>query len=164
MSALHACIARKETSFRLGNCHNLMDFVSVQNVADAHILAARNLLSESRSAAGQALFISNDEPVYFRDFMLATWAQFGHIPPFEVSIPIWLASSLGLACEVIAWVTGIEGSLSRGSVLDAIAVKYADISRAKELLGYRPRVSTADGLKEACDSYRICLRGGKQKE
>jgi len=52
----------------------------VDNVADAHVLAVDNLLT-SRTAAGEAIFITNEQPIPFRDFCLAVWREFEHFPP-----------------------------------------------------------------------------------
>lgn len=82
--SIHACIAKRETPFRLGNGLNLWDVVYVGNVAYAHSLAVKNLLT-TKSAHGQSFFIQNNEPISFREFCLAIWKEFGHYPPFEVS-------------------------------------------------------------------------------
>jgi hypothetical protein len=50
---LHACIAAYQTSFCLGPGTNLQDYIYVSNAADAHVLAAANLLT-SQTAAGEA--------------------------------------------------------------------------------------------------------------
>ncbi|ETN38373.1 uncharacterized protein HMPREF1541_06408 [Cyphellophora europaea CBS 101466] len=52
--SVHACIAKGETPFRLGDGMNLWDVVYVGNVAYAHALAVQNLLS-TRSAHGEAM-------------------------------------------------------------------------------------------------------------
>ncbi|KAJ5095861.1 hypothetical protein NUU61_005217 [Penicillium alfredii] len=67
--AIHACIAKYETPFIIGDGFNLWDITHVSNVADAHVLAVENLLS-SRTAAGEAFFIQNNELIALRDFCL----------------------------------------------------------------------------------------------
>lgn len=71
----------------------------MDNVADAHVLAIENLVT-SRTAAGEAFFIQNNEPITFRDFCLAIWAYFGHTPLFEIRVPEGLAYIAGLVCEM----------------------------------------------------------------
>ncbi|KAJ5684474.1 uncharacterized protein N7477_000819 [Penicillium maclennaniae] len=132
--AIHACIHKYETPFLIGDGFNLWDVTHVSNVADAHVLAVENLVT-SRTAAGEAFFIQNNEPITFRDFCLAIWAHFGHVPPFEFRIPEGLAYLAGLACEMTSWVTGTTTTLSRGSVRDACAVRYASGDKAKAVLG-----------------------------
>ncbi|KAL8975441.1 MAG: hypothetical protein Q9197_000339 [Variospora fuerteventurae] len=103
--SLYACIAKGETPFIIGEGLNMWDLTYVGNVADAHVLAVENLLSK-RTAAGQAIFISNEQPLPFRDFCLAVWKEFGHYPPFEVKIPETLATFAGFLAECTTWITG----------------------------------------------------------
>ncbi|KAL4885865.1 hypothetical protein BJY04DRAFT_118980 [Aspergillus karnatakaensis] len=148
--AIHACIAKGETPFVIGAGLNLWDVTYVTNVADAHVPAAENLMS-SRTAAGEAFFIQNNEPITFRDFCLAIWAHFGHIPPFELHIPERLAYIAGLVSEVSTWVFGKTTTLSRGSVKDACAVRYANGEKARRILGYEARVGIEDGIRMSCE-------------
>ena len=76
--SIHACIAKNEMPYIVGDGLNLWDVTFVDNVADAHILAAENLLS-CKTAAGEVFFIQNNEPVTFRDFSLEVWKDFGHV-------------------------------------------------------------------------------------
>ncbi|KAL9597784.1 MAG: hypothetical protein Q9219_004911 [cf. Caloplaca sp. 3 TL-2023] len=147
--SLHACIAKGETPFVIGNGLNLWDVTYVDNAAEAHILAMENLLS-AKTAAGHAIFISNEQPLAFRDFCLAVWKEFGHYPPFQVEIPRALAI---FAAHVAEWITQLAGSpstISRGSVKDACQTRYCDASKAREILGYKPRVSIEEGIRISC--------------
>ncbi|KAJ5959922.1 uncharacterized protein N7479_007072 [Penicillium vulpinum] len=150
--SIHACIANHETPFLIGNGFNMWDITHVDNVADAHVLAIDNLLS-SRTAAGESFFIQNNEPIVFRHFCLAIWAHFGHVPPFEMRIPKSLAYFAGLACETITWLMGKTTTLSRGSVQDACAVRYASGNKAKEILGYEARISIEEAIRLSCEDY-----------
>lgn len=151
--SIHACIAKYETSFFIGNGFNLWDITHVDNAADAHVLAIENLLS-SRTAAGEAFFIQNNEPIVFRDFCLAIWAHFGHVPPFEMHIPKSLAYFAGLACETVTWLMGTTTTLSRGSVQDACATRYASGNKAREVLGYEARISIEEAIRLSCEVSR----------
>ena len=75
---IHACLAKQETPWVVGDGSNLWDVTYVNNVADAHVLAAENLMS-SKTAAGEIFFIQNNEPIPFRDFCLEIWKNFGHV-------------------------------------------------------------------------------------
>lgn len=172
---IHACIAKRETRWIIGDGRNLWDTVYVGNVADAHVLAVENLLySQSRRkigagvdhgvgssvrcgstgsecAAGETFFIQNNEPISFREFSLAVWKEFGHFPPpFEVPIPEGLGWVLGLIAEVFTRISGAPATLSRGSVMDACAMRYASGDKARRILGYRPRVGLEPGIKKSC--------------
>lgn len=148
--AIHACIAKWETPWVLGDGFNMWDVTYVTNVADAHVLAAENLVT-SKTAAGEAFFIQNNEPITFRDFCLAIWAHFGHIPPFTVHIPESLAWVAGLISEYFTWLTGSKTTLSRGSVKDACHMRYASGEKAKRILGYEPRVGIEEGIRLSCE-------------
>lgn len=138
------------------------------NVADAHVLAAENLMS-SQTAAGEAFFIQNNEPIPFRDFCLAIWAHFGHVPPFEIRIPEGLASVAGLVSECLTWATRSPTTLSRGSVRDACSVRYASGDKAKDILGYEARVGIEDAIRLSCEVghswlpsiFWFCLPGSR---
>ena len=149
--SVHACIAKGETPFVIGNGDNLWDVTYVSNIADAHILAVENLLSPTKTAAGEAIFISNEQPITFRDFCLAVWKEFGHIPRFEFHIPLSIAVFAGHVAEWVTWVTGTPITLSRGSVLDACGVRYCTGEKARKLLGYRPRVGIEEGIEISCN-------------
>lgn len=148
--SIHACIAKCETPFVIGDGFNLWDITHVSNVADAHVLAIENLLS-SRTAAGEVFFIQNNEPIAFRDFCIAIWAHFGHIPPYEVRIPESLAYLAGLVSEMVTWLMGTTATLSRGSVRDACAIRYANGTRAKNILGYEARIGIEEAVRLSCE-------------
>ena len=137
----------------IGSGVNLCDFTYVDNIAEAHVLAAENLMS-TKTVAAEAFFISGGEPVPFRAFCLAVWAEFGHVPPFVVRVPECVAWCAGYAAEWISWLTGTPVALSRGSVYDALRTRYASISKARKMLGYVPRSGMAEGLHLSCQVRR----------
>ena len=148
--SVYACIAKRETPFIIGSGENMWDVMYVANAADAHVLAVENLLS-SKTAAGQAFFISNNEPVPFRDLCLTIWSHFGHHPPFEMHIPGAVAKLVGRLGEWISWLTGTPVTLSRGSVLDACGTRYCNSAKAEQILGYVPRIGLEEGIKLSCE-------------
>lgn len=152
--SIHACIAKGETPFVIGDGENLWDVTYAGNIADAHVLAVENLLS-TKTAAGEAIFISNEEPITFRDFCLAVWGNFGHYPPYEIHIPIWIAAFAGYVAEWLTWCTGTPTTLSRGSVFDACGVRYVNGEKARKILGYRPRMGIEEGIRISCE---VCIR------
>jgi nucleoside-diphosphate-sugar epimerase len=156
LPSIHECIAKRETPYIIGEGTNLWDVTYVGNVADAHVLAAENLLS-SKTAAGEAFFIQNNEPIAFRDLSLVIWKHFGHLPPFEIVIPAGLAWCAGFVAEWLSWMSDTRTILSRGSVKDACSVRYASGLKAAKILGYRPRVGIEEGIKISCE---VCLTVG----
>ncbi|EMD91215.1 hypothetical protein COCC4DRAFT_71421 [Bipolaris maydis ATCC 48331] len=162
---IHACIDAGQTPFILGPGTNLQDYVYVDNVAHAHVLAVRNLLvttAAERTAAGEAMFISNDEPVTARALCLAIWREFGHVPKFEVQLPVALARCMGIAAEWTAWATGQEPNLSRGMVSEGCRDCYVSVEKAKRLIGYEVQVGLDEGIKISCREYRERLEARKR--
>lgn len=145
MPIFHRCIQRGETPFIIGSGTNLCDWVYVSNVADAHVLAVRNLLN-SGTAAGEAFFITNGEPTTARDFCLAVWKEFGHVPKFEVRVPKGFAWWLGLTSEWVCWATGAPGTLSRGVVWDV-----SNLSSTTSFL-------VAKGIKDTARCHQVDIR------
>ena len=158
--SIQACIEKGETPFVIGNGDNLYDFTFVDNVAYAHILAIENLLG-SKTAAGEAILISNDQPITFRDLMLAIWAQFDHVPQFTITIPGRLAVAFGWAVEWVAWARRTKTTLCKGSVKDALGTRYASQEKAKRLLGYAPIVDMWDAVRISCDALKKRIEDGK---
>lgn len=148
--SIYACIAKGESPFVIGDGENLWDVTYVGNVADAHVLAVENLLS-SKTAAGEPIFLSNEEPITFRDFCLAIWSHFGHYPSFELHIPVSVAALAGCIAECVTWFTGTPATLSRGSVRDACGTRYCSGEKARKILGYRPRIGIEEGIRVSCE-------------
>lgn len=147
--SIHSCIAKRETPSVIGSGQNLWDGTYVTNVADAHILVAENLIS-SKTAAGEAFFISNNEPIPFRALCLAIWAHFGHYPPFNFHVPQSLAWFTGYVAEWMAWLTGNAVTFSGGSVKDACGIRYCNGAKAERILGYVPKVGIEEGIRISC--------------
>jgi sterol-4alpha-carboxylate 3-dehydrogenase (decarboxylating) len=97
------------------------------------------------------MFITNGEPVTARALCLAVWKEFGHVPRFHVRVPEGLTWCLGYCAEWVSWMTGTEGVLSRGIVSDGCRDRYVSISKARLLLGYKPRVGLEEGLRISCE-------------
>lgn len=56
--------------------------------------------------------------------------------------------------EGLTWFTGTPATLSRGSINDATAVRYASGEKARRIIGYDARVGMEEGLKRSCAEYR----------
>ena len=149
--SIYHCIAKWETPFIVGAGTNLWDVTHVVNIADAHVLAVENLLGANPTAAGEAIFISNDEPIPFRDFCLEVWKNFDHYPPFEVTVPEPAARAVAAVSDFLAGWFGLPSTLSVGSVGDAVAMRYCSGDKARRILGYKPRIGIEDGIRESCE-------------
>lgn len=131
----------------IGHGKNRVDTIYIDNAADAHILAA-DRLNESPKISGRIYFISQDEPVLL-------WEMINHIliaanrPIIEKSIPKNFAWFFGAVIEWIYKALRIssEPPLTRFVVNELSTSHWFDIRAAKIDLGYRPNISTAEGLE-----------------
>ena len=134
---------------------NLYDFTYVDNCALGHVLAAENLLSATEasapSASGKAFFITDAEPVTFREMLLAIWRAYGHIPGWHVTVPIKLSYVMVWIGERLAPLTGSTPLLTTGMLGDSTSVRWYDCGRAAQLLGYKPVVERGEAIRRTCE-------------
>ncbi len=123
-----------------------IDAVYIENAAHAHLLALDALI-EGTAAAGSAFFISNDEPMPIEDIMrqlLLAADQTPHIQSISPKLAWMLASTIE---SVWRWTKRRdEPPLSRFVVEHLATAHWYQINRAKEILGYQPRISMAQGF------------------
>ncbi|SPQ19420.1 eb75a855-c120-4f0a-aa2b-d465e4d54e25 [Thermothielavioides terrestris] len=148
------------TNVQIGDNDNLFDFTYVENVAHAHLLAARALLITAASKTvpldhervdGEAFFITNDSPVYFWDYARAIWAAAGcpHGTEHVRVLPRSVGLLLGALSEAFCWAIGKPPTFTRQRIIYACMTRYYDISKAKKRLGYKPLVSLDEGIRRA---------------
>lgn len=136
---------------RVGKGKNLIDMTYVENAADAHLLAA-DALTLGSPAAGRAYFLSQGEPVNCWQWIDEILALAG-LPPVRKSISASAAYRLGWAFEGIYRALGLraEPPMTRFLALQLSTSHYFDIRRAKEDLGYQPRISTEEGMRRLAE-------------
>ncbi|KAL2122496.1 hypothetical protein VTJ04DRAFT_2951 [Mycothermus thermophilus] len=145
---------------QVGDNDNLFDFTYVENVAHAHLLAARALLVTAASKIipldhervdGEAFFITNDSPVYFWDFARAVWAAAGSPRGTEHVrvLPRSVGMVLGFLSECFFWAIGKPPTFNRQRIIYSCMTRYYDISKAKRRLGYKPLVPLDEGVRRA---------------
>lgn len=137
---------RKKKLKRVGDGSNLVDISYIDNVAHAHILAAKNLAGP-RTAAGKAYFISQGEPVNLWGWINELFAAMD-VATIEDSISFHLAYRLGGAMEAMYTVARVvtEPRMTRFLAEQLAKSHYFSIENARRDLGYEPLVSTAEGL------------------
>ena len=127
--------------------HNRMDTTYIDNAPQAH-LDAQEHLRPGAACAGRAYFISNGEPRPVREIVNDLLRAAG-VPPVEKEIPYAVAYSAGAVLEKAWQWFGLAGEppMTRFLAEQLSTPHWYDISAAARDLGYRPRVSTADGLR-----------------
>jgi nucleoside-diphosphate-sugar epimerase len=140
-------IARATRLRIVGRGDNRVDTIYIDNAAEAHLLAADRLASEP-ALSGRVYFISNDEPIPLWDMINAILGAAGK-PPVTRRIPRRAAWTAGLLLETLYRLPGLSGEppMTRFVADELATAHWFDIGAAKRDLGYRPRVTIAEGLE-----------------
>lgn len=139
--------ARRGRLARVGDGTNLVDVTYVENVAEAHILAA-DALSERSALRGRAYFIGQEQPVNLWEFIDEVLAGVG-LPPIRRRVPAGAAMAAAGLLELAYGRLRIEHEppLTRMMVHQLSRSHWFDHSAARRDFGYGPRISTAEGLR-----------------
>jgi len=131
----------------VGAGSNMVDISYIDNVADAHILAAQNLDSHA-TAAGNAYFILQGEPVNLWNWINTLFARLS-IPPVRKRIGAGSAYILGTLLEgmFLLFKLDREPPMTRFLAEQLARSHWFSIARARRDLGYEPNISTAEGLE-----------------
>jgi nucleoside-diphosphate-sugar epimerase len=115
----------------------------VDNVVEGLILAAE------RGRAGEAYFVTDGEPVVFREFVTAMLRTQGVEPP-DRSLPAWSALPIARLSEAVWRLLPLPGAppmtIFRAWLLTQECT--IEIGKARTELGYAPVVSREQGLAE----------------
>lgn len=127
----------------VGGGRNLTDTTHVANVVEGLLLAAE------RGGPGEAYFVTDGEPVVFREFVTALLETQGVVPP-DRSLPAWTAAPLARICESAWRLLPLPGAPPITTFRAWILTQECtiDISKARRELGYEPVVTHERGLAE----------------
>jgi nucleoside-diphosphate-sugar epimerase len=138
----------------VGDGANQVDITYIDNVVQAHLLAADNLL-ETGSAAGRAFFIGQKKPVVLWDWINTLFAEM-NIEQVRKRIPFMAAYLAGGLLELIY--SGLqrtaEPPMTRFVALQLARSHWFNHDAAEKILGYQPEISTGDGMKRLLRHYR----------
>jgi nucleoside-diphosphate-sugar epimerase len=140
-------IGRARHLRRVGDGRNRVDTVYIDNAADAHVLAAERL--EMRpELSGRIYFISQGEPMPLWEMIDAILEAAG-LPPVRKSISLRTARRLGAVMEMLYRFLRLENEppMTRFVAEELATSHWFDIGAARRDLGYRPVVSTTEGLR-----------------
>jgi nucleoside-diphosphate-sugar epimerase len=134
----------------VGSGRNALPFVYVTDVVQGLLLAL-----DHERAVGQAYNITNDQPLTQAQFLDAIAQEIGASPP-RVHVPYRALYVAGYAAERLAMVTHSRHQ----PVVTRLGVKLFGtdnrhaIDKATRELGYRPRVTVREGVRQAAAWYR----------
>jgi nucleoside-diphosphate-sugar epimerase len=131
---------------QIGRTDDLTDTIYVDNAAHAHILAWEKL-AENPSLSGNVYFISQDEPVS-KWKMINAFLDAAGLPPIKGRVSARTAYVAGAVLEGMYTVFRIKSDppMTRFVAKELATSHWFNISRAKKDLGYRPTISTKEGL------------------
>jgi nucleoside-diphosphate-sugar epimerase len=125
----------------VGGGRNVTATTHVDNVVEGLLLAAE------RGGPGEAYFVTDGEPVVFRDFVTEMLRTQGVEPP-DRSIPAWTAAPLAGVAEAAWRLLPLPGAppmtMFRAWLLTQECT--IEIGKARAELGYEPIISRERGL------------------
>ena len=127
----------------IGGGRTLTATTHVDNVVEGLLLAAE------RGRPGEAYFVTDGEPVVFREFVTEMLRTQGVEPP-ERSLPAWSALPLARACEAAWRLLPLPGEPPMTTFRAWLLTQECtiEIDKARGELGYEPVVSREQGLSE----------------
>ncbi len=133
---------------QVGKGENMVDISYVDNVAEAHVLAADNLRTVA-TAAGEAYFISQDEPVNLWSWINELFKRLS-VPPVDSKVSFRKAYFAGRVLEGIYSTLGFtnEPRMTRFLAEQLAKSHWFSIEKAKRDLDYTPRISSEDGMNK----------------
>jgi len=136
----------------VGGGRNVTDTAHVDNVVEGLVLAAE------KGRSGEAYFVTDDEPVVFREFVTAMLQTQGVEPPGR-SLPAWTAAPMASVCEAAWKLLPLKGDPPMTRFRSWLLTQECtiEIDKAKSELGYAPLVSRDEGLAELRAASPVAL-------
>jgi nucleoside-diphosphate-sugar epimerase len=127
----------------VGGGRNVTDTTHVDNVVEGLVLAAE------KGRGGEAYFVTDGEPVVFREFVTALLQTQGVEPPRR-SVPAWTAAPMARIAEAAWKILPLSGAPPMTTFRSWLLTQECtiEIGKARSELGYAPVVSHEQGLAE----------------
>lgn len=132
----------------VGNGRPTFHTVYIDDLIDGFLLAM-----EADILNGDVFIIAGGEYVPLNELFRMIADTLGVKPP-RVRVPAWPVQMLGSVMEKVCIPLGISPPIYRRRVDFFTKSRAFDISKAKSMLGYSPKVSLADGLARTAAWYR----------
>ena len=133
----------------IGNGENVVDLTSVSNVVDAIILGLK-----TSHGINNTYNISNGNPVKLWNAISSVLHKLGKIPPTK-KIPFQLVKVVSILMETKSRMTNMEEPVLTKYGVGTLAKSFTmDISKAKKLLGYEPKITIEEAIDEFIDWYK----------
>ncbi|MBR0224991.1 MAG: NAD-dependent epimerase/dehydratase family protein [Thermoguttaceae bacterium] len=154
--------ARSRRLTRVGDGKNLIATIYVENAADAHKLALDALVPGS-SVPGSVYYIAQEKPMNCWQWINELLA-FAHEPPVSSSVSFKTAWRMGAFLEKLYSVCRFKGEpvMTRFLATQLANSYWFDTTRAKNELGFTPRVSNEEGMRRLSAFVEECLAKEKK--
>jgi len=135
-----------------GGGSHLISTCHVRNVAEGVRLAAE------RGRGGEIYFVTDGQPVVFRDFLTRLAATQGVVAPAREA-PMWVAKFAASSCEFLWRTFSLAGAppISRTVVNLMFEEVTVNDRKARDELGYTGEVSIEQGLAELAADHAVSL-------
>lgn len=139
---------KKKQLVIVGDGSNLVDLTYIDNVAHAHILAARNLTTTA-TASANAYFISQEKPIKMWEWINKLFSEL-NIPQVKNRISLEKAIIAGRVLEGIhkLFIPHKEPKMTRFLAQQLAKSHYFSHQKAEIDLGYTPVVSMDEGMEK----------------
>lgn len=153
-------MARGGFYVRLGNGRSRCQHVYVGNIAQAHVLAAADLLKEKSRAAGQAYFITDGPGTNFFKFFDSIVEGSGYrIWPKNLWLPRGFGYTLGSISESIAFllrpIYKYSPKMSRFAVTYTCTDYTFNSDKARRDFGFIPKYSSQEAFERTVKHYQV---------
>ncbi|MCA9158333.1 MAG: NAD-dependent epimerase/dehydratase family protein [Planctomycetales bacterium] len=147
--------ARQGRLRRVGSGKNSIDVVHVTNAARAHVQAVEKLLSGSTELNGQAMFLTDGDPIACWEWISRILQTAGVAVP-KRAISYAAAYRLGGMLEAGYRLLRVksEPPMTRFVAAQLAMDHYFDITRARRLLDYQPTVDRDAELARCAEAWR----------
>ena len=111
------------------------------------------LCGEHPAAVSRTYILAGGEVTTLNE-LVALIADVAGVPPPTLHLPVWPFWIAGALCEAVCAPFGIEPPIYRRRVDFYTKSRAFDITRARQELGYAPKVGLRDGITRTLDWYR----------
>ena len=156
---------KKQTGVQLGDNKNLLDTVSAENAATAHMLAARALLDprEAGNVAGEAFNVTDGNPIPFWDLARMIWRAAGDTTELKdvKIVPGWAAMAMASVAE---WAFRVFTLGEKRPEMNTLVVEFCireytyNIDKARRVLGYKPVAHLEEVIRRSVE-WELRKRG-----
>lgn len=132
---------------KVGLGKNLTPLVHVDDVVSGLICAMK------KGKPGETYIIASNDSIEM-DQLRNTIMKDLDLKKLYIYVPGWMALTGAGLLEKVSNILHKEPIVSKQNILSTMTDRTFDISKAKKELGYEPKVSFEDGIKETIDWYR----------